>query len=433
MIPNVVGMHYKSSEDSVNEVKFMQKTRQAKPALILILGLMTALSPFSIDMYLPAFQSIASDFQSTTAQVSLSLSSYFIGLSFGQLFYGPLLDRYGRKRPLYVGLAIYILSSLFCLVSQSTQSLIIWRFVQAIGGCAAGVTAMTMVRDLFSVKESAKIYSLLILILGISPLLAPTVGGYISSVFGWHSVFICLALIASVLLINIWLFLPETHVADPSVSLKLGSILKNFAIIVKNVQFHTYVFSGAIGFSALYIYLAGSTVIFLDHFHVSPQIYGWIFATIAAGLIGASQLNSVLLKRFNSEQIVSTALMINVFVGLIFVIGVYLNWFNLIGTIIMFFLFLCCFGLINPNSGALSLAPFSKNAGSASALMGFIQMGIGAAMSSMIGVFGITKTLTIISMMASCSLIAYIILIIGRSRIRRRVHVHSSTTGESAV
>src|SRR3954463_16533957 len=163
----------------------MIKATQNKSVLILILGAMTALTPFAIDMYLPSFQTIAKDFGTTVSQVSLSLSSYFVGISFGQLFYGSLLDRYGRKPPLFVGLAIFILASLLCLQAHDAHSLITWRLIQGMGGCVAGVGAMTMVRDLFTQVESAKVYSLLILILGASPLFAPTTGSYLAVHFGW--------------------------------------------------------------------------------------------------------------------------------------------------------------------------------------------------------------------------------------------------------
>ncbi|MEO5999331.1 MAG: MFS transporter, partial [Chitinophagaceae bacterium] len=144
--------------------------------LILILGTLTALSPFSVDMYLPGFPAIAADLHTTTAQVSLSLSGFFIGISAGQILYGPLLDRFGRKKPLYIGLAVYILASLGCVLVTSIEMLILLRFVQAIGSCVAGVVAIVMVRDLFPVQDNAKVFSLLMLVLGTSPLIAPTIG-----------------------------------------------------------------------------------------------------------------------------------------------------------------------------------------------------------------------------------------------------------------
>lgn len=398
----------------------MQDTPKNKALLIFILGCMTALSPFAIDMYLPAFQSIALDFNATVAQISLSLSSYFIGLSGGQLIYGPLLDRYGRKRPLYVGLFIFILASLFCLYARTTNELVIWRFIQAVGGCAAGVASMSMVRDLFSVKESAKVYSLLILILGASPLLAPTIGGYLAAAFGWHSVFIALAAMATLLLLTVKFFLVESHKPDLTVSLKLLPIMENFISILKNTQFYTYVFSAAISFSGLFVYLAGSPVIFLGKYGVSGQVYGWIFAIIAAGLIGSSQFNVLLLRRFTNQQLVLMGMCGQVLIGSIFFIGTYLDLFNMQGTVLMFFLFMCWFGITNPNAGALSLEPFPEKAGSASALMGFIQMGIGALASSMVAIFDIKEVFPIAGIMASGSAIALLILLTGRKKLAGR-------------
>ncbi len=394
---------------------------ESKFALILILGCMTALSPFSIDMYLPAFQTIATDFNTTVAKVSLSLSSYFVGLSFGQLFYGPLLDRYGRKKPMYAGLVIYIIASLCCLFSKNTEALVSFRFIQAIGGCAVGVGSMAMVRDLFTVKESAKVYSLLILILGVSPLLAPTVGGFLSTSFGWRSVFVVLASMGFLLLVVIRFFLTESHQPDHSVTLKFRPIAESFLQILKNPAFLTYVLSGSIAFSGLFVYLAGSPVIFLETFKVSPQVYGTIFAIVAAGMILASQVNVLLLKRFSNEQILMGGMIGQVTVGVLLCIGIHFNLIGLVGTVFYLFLFLCCFGLTNPNAGALALAPFSKNAGSAAALMGFMQMGFGALASASVGALSISTMLPVVIIMALGSSIALGVLWIGSQKLKMAV------------
>ena len=387
-----------------------------KKRTIFILGCMTALSPFSIDMYLPAFQNIADDFGTSVARVSLSLSSYFVGLSLGQLFYGPLLDRYGRKKPVYGGLLIYTVASLGCLFSRSADSLIAWRLVQALGGCAAGVGSMAMVRDLFSTRESAKVFSLLMLILGASPMLAPTTGGYLAAVFGWHSVFIVLAVMAILLAWAVWL-LPESHAPDPTVSLGIIPIVKNFAAIVRNPRFYTYVMSGAIAFSGLFVYIAGSPTIFLGLYKVSGPAYGWIFAIIAAGFIGVSQLNVQLLKRYGNQQLLTVGFSLQTAVGLVFVLGTATGLFDLYSMVIMFFAYMSCYGLINPNSTALALAPFDRNAGSASAMLGFLQMGIGALISSSIGVFGIEDAMPITGIMAAGSTLGFLILTFGRRQI----------------
>lgn len=282
---------------------------------------------------------------------------------------------------------------------------------------------MAMVRDLFTVKESAKVYSVLVLILGVSPLLAPTIGGVLTTAFGWRSVFVVLALMGSVLLFVIRFYLKESHQPDSTVSLKVGPIAQNFLIILKTPIFLTYVLSGAVAFSGLFVYLAGSPVIFLETYKVSANVYGSIFAIVAAGMILASQLNVVLLKRFSNEQILMGGMTGQVVVGILLCIGAYSGWMQLIGTVALLFLFMCSFGFTNPNAGALALSPFSKNAGSASALMGFMQMGLGALASMIVGALEVRTMLPVVLIMATGSSLALIILLTGMSRIRQRVEI----------
>src|SRR5580692_11523966 len=208
--------------------------------IIIILGALSTISPFAIDMYLPAFPQIAAALHTSTARISLSIASYFAGMSAGQLFYGPLLDRFGRKLPLYAGMILFIAASILCLCSRTVEWLIAMRFVQALGGCAAQVAAMAMVRDFFPVHETAKIISLLILILGVSPLLAPTVGGYVSIHLGWQWVFVILAVVAFLNLAVLYWYLPEGHPPDDIISLQPLPILRNFAVVLKEPQFITY-------------------------------------------------------------------------------------------------------------------------------------------------------------------------------------------------
>ena len=260
--------------------------------LILILGSLTALGPFSIDMYLPGFTAIAQDLNTTVNNVSLSLSSYFIGISAGQLLYGPLLDRFGRKSPLYIGLLVYILASIGCAFANNIDVFIALRFVQAVGSCAAAVASMAMVRDLFPVEDNPKVFSLLMLVVGLSPMLAPTIGGYVIAGFGWHTIFMILAAMGVGVLLASRFGLPHTHKPDPSISLKPRPRLKGFATVLSTPQFYTYAFSGAVAFSGLFTYVAGSPILFMDIFKVSGTTYGWIFALMSVSFIGTSQLNS---------------------------------------------------------------------------------------------------------------------------------------------
>jgi DHA1 family bicyclomycin/chloramphenicol resistance-like MFS transporter len=401
----------------------LQTQKNSYISLILILGSLTALSPFSIDMYLAAFPQMAHAFNTNVAQVSLTLSSYFIGLASGQLIYGSLMDRFGRLKPLYVGLMIYILASIGCAFSKSVEILIVLRFIQALGGCAAGVASFAMVRDLFEPKESAKVFSLLILILGVSPLLAPTIGGYLAVYFGWSSVFLVLAAIATIILIVVARSLPESHQADHSHVLHPLTIIKNYLSILKEPQFYTYALSGALGFAGLFVYLAASPTIFMEIFGVSEQVYGWIFALIAMGLVGMSQFNIVLIRRFTNEQILRAALLALTSASLIFAICSYNGWYNLYSVVATVFVFLSCIGLSNPNSSALAMAPFASKAGSAAALMGFLQMGIGSLASLCVGILKAQQLLPVALIFVGTSGLALVVLILGSRKIIKKVEV----------
>jgi MFS transporter, DHA1 family, multidrug resistance protein len=382
--------------------------------LILILGLLTAIGPLSIDMYLPAFPEIAKELHTSVAQVMLSLSSFFIGISAGQFIYGPLLERFGRKKPLYAGLCIYLVASVGCAMAGSVNSLILFRLLQALGGCAGMVASRAIVRDIFSVEENAKIFSTLMLVVAVSPIIAPTLGGYITSAFGWRYVFGVLILVNLFIMIGVYFLLPESKKPDPHFSLAPAAIIKSFLSIIKHPQFYTYALTGAIAYGGLSAYVSGSPNVFMELFQVSEKQYGWIFAFISIGIISASQLNTVLLKRNRSEQIIKIALLCQGVIGITAALLAIFDLSNLYVTITLIFLFLGCQGLIFPNASALSLASFGHNAGNASALMGALQMGIGAGASALVSVMQNGTALPMSGMMALCSSLAFVVLLLGR-------------------
>ncbi|QRR02037.1 multidrug effflux MFS transporter [Dyadobacter sandarakinus] len=398
-------------------------SRKTYVFLILILGSLTALAPFSIDMYLPGFPAIAKDLHTTSAKVSLSLSGFFIGVSLGQLLYGPLLDRFGRKKPLFIGLTVYILASAGCAVSNSIETLILMRVIQAVGSCAASVASVAMVRDLFPVSESPKVFSLLLLVVGASPMIAPTVGGYVTSAFGWHAVFIILTGMGVAILLATVLWLPDTYKPDLTMSLRPAPILKNFLSVVREPQFYTYSLAGAVAFAGLFAYVSGSPLVFMEVFHTDEKVYGWIFAFLSVGFIGSSQLNTWLLRRFRSEQIVHVALICQVLIGFSFLATALSGMLTLPVLIVFLFLFLCCIGYTFPNASALSLAPFTRNAGSASALMGAFQMGMGTLISIVISLFEVPSAIPMVTGMAVSALLALIILTLGKRNITNLVSV----------
>lgn len=389
--------------------------------LILILGSLTALGPFSIDMYLPGFAGIANDLNTSVANVSMTLSSYFIGISAGQLLYGPLLDRFGRKKPLFIGLLVYILASLGCVFVTDIDTFIGLRFVQAIGSCAATVASVSMVRDLFPVKDIPKVFSLLMLVVGLSPMLAPTVGGYVTEYYGWHVVFFILMCMGILILLAAEIGLPTTFKPDTSISLKPKPIITNFLTIIKEPQFYTYAFAGSIAFSGLFTYVAASPILFMDIFKVDAKTYGWIFAFMSLSFIGASQLNSFLLKKYSSEQMIFGSLIVQTCVSILFLALAMNSLLGLYETITLLFLFLACLGISNPNTAGLTLAPFSKNAGSASALMGAIQLGLGALASFAVGVFVKNSMLPMVLIMTVSTVLALIILILGKRNIKKTI------------
>lgn len=386
---------------------------------ILILGALSAVNPFSIDMYLPGFPAIAADMHTSVARIQLSLTSFFIGISFGQLLYGPLLDRFGRKKPVYIGLSIYVIASLGCALTTSAETLIAMRFLQAIGGCAGLVAGRAMVRDLFPVSENARVFSLLMLVIAVSPMIAPTLGGYFASGLGWEAIFIFLAVLALLILLSVIFFLPESRQPDPSFSLKPRPIVRNFISVIRNRQFATYAFVASISGAGMYAYISGSPDVFMNIYHVSEQHYGWIFAFIATGLIGSSQVNSYLLRKHTSEQIIRVALMCQSAVGLLLLAGTLIGVLNVFATIGLMFLFLCCQGFSFPNSSALSIAPFGAQAGSASALMGFFQMSIGALASGLVSLLSNNTAIPTTAVMFLCAT-AGLFLLVGSTRSVRK-------------
>jgi DHA1 family bicyclomycin/chloramphenicol resistance-like MFS transporter len=385
--------------------------------IIIILGALSTISPFAIDMYLPTFPEIATALHTSTARISLSIASYFAGMAAGQLFYGPLLDRFGRKLPLYAGLILFIAASILCLCSRTVEWLVVMRFVQALGGCAAQVAAMAMVRDFFPVHETAKIISLLILIISVSPLFAPSVGVFVAVHLGWQWVFIVLSLFVVLMLAVCCWRLPQGHKPDRTVSLRFLPILNNYVTVLREPQFITYALSGAFAFSGLLVYVASSPIIFMEVFHVSAQKFGAIFAGLATGFIGSNQINVFLLRKFSSEQIFRATLLVECPVALLLFAGTICGWFGLETTLVLLFISLSSLGLAYPNAAALALVPFDRNIGSASAMLGFLQIGVSGLASASIGIFNSHTMMPVALILAATSWIGFAILVVGKRSI----------------
>lgn len=349
-----------------------------------MLGFLTAMGPLAIDMYLPAFNSIAQSLNTTTSSVALSLSSFFVGLAVGQLIYGPLLERYGRIMPMYIGLFIYSVSSLGCAFSTNVEMLIALRFTQAIGACGGMVASRAIVRDRFETTQAAKAFSMLMVIVAVSPIIAPTLGGFISSWMGWRSIFIILSIVSLLMIGVMYFFLPDAKPGNPEYSLKLSAIAKNFGEILRHPSFILHALTGSIAYAGLYAYLSGSPHLYIETLGVSETTYSAIFAINAIGLVGAAQINNLLLRRATSHSIVIGGLVAQTIVGLV-MWGMYLANMTTMYTVTAgIFSYLFCLGLIFPNASALSLSAMGHTAGSASAMLGAVQMVLGALASALV-------------------------------------------------
>lgn len=367
--------------------------KQNNTLLILTLGIFNALTPFSIDMYLSSFPSIAKDLGVPVAQMALSVSFYFIGFALGQVLYGPFLDRFGRKKPLYIGLALYIAATFGCMTAQSFDALLLFRFLSALGGCAAGVAATTMVRDFFPPEQTAKVFSLLMLVLSVSPLLAPTIGSLLVAVASWRTIFAVLAGLGILNVVLLATVIPNTYAPDSTVKLKPKPILQNFKKVFLQSQFFTYTLAGSLGFAGLFVYVAASPAIFMEGFGLSAQGFGVVFGVLVFGMIGGGQVNLLMVKRHGERQVFKTFLIAEVAVSALFLAGTMTNTLGLYGTVAMMFVILFCVGATYPNAAALALEPFTSNVGSASALLGFIQLGIGSIVSAGVGMLDMKGSL----------------------------------------
>ncbi|MGB2087581.1 MAG: multidrug effflux MFS transporter [Psychroflexus salarius] len=362
-----------------------RNTRQQN-IILLVLGTMIAIGPLSIDMYLPSFENIATDFQTTKAQVGVSLTSYFIGIAFGQLAYGPIMDKFGRKVPLLVGLVIYILSSLSCFYSPDIMWLIISRFFLAIGASAGMVAAKAVVRDIFPPEEVARAISFLMLIMGSAPIIAPTLGSFVIVHFSWQMIFMFLAFSAGLMFVSVLFFLPESITPDKTVELKIKQVVIKYKGIMQDKIFLSFSLAGSLTIGAMFAYISNAPILFMDRFHFTETQFGWMFGLNASGLIIGSQLNRLVLKRFSTFNLTLKISYILLVLGVIlFLNALFFSSFYI--TVISLFLILFLLGFQNPNTTALSLYPFTKRAGRASALVGCLKMCLGAVTSFIISLY----------------------------------------------
>lgn len=376
---------------------------------IALLGAVVALGPLTIDMYLPALPVIGTDLQTGSDHVQLTLASYFIGLALGQLIYGPASDRYGRKPPLLIGLAIYVLASLMCTLTSDVMMLVFWRFVQALGGAAGMVITRAIVRDRCDTQQAARAFSLLMLVMGVAPILAPLIGGWILALANWRWIFAVLAGYGALMFLLVLLAIEETIVTRNPLATRLAVIFRNFRHLLGQADFVGYTMSNGLAWAGMFAYITGSAFVFIEGFQLSAQQYAYIFGANAGGLILASQINVQLLKRFRLSFLLDRMMWLPCLTGVSLVILELLGWLNLIGLLVGLFLFIATLGLIGPNGVALAMHNQMKVAGSASALMGALQFTVATLTGATMSLFSSASPRPMLILMAVCGVLALLV------------------------
>lgn len=373
--------------------------------LIFILAAIVALGPLSIDMYLPALPRLQAHFQTDAASVQLTLATYFVGLSLGQLLYGPLSDRFGRRGPMLVGLLGYTVASIACAFAQSIEALIFWRFAQAMTGCAGMVIGRAMVRDWCEPQDMARVLSLLVLIMGIAPILAPTLGSAVLVSGAWPDLFFILTgfgLFCSILVI---LGVEESlPVASRDKEISFAGSLRHYLHVLSHRRFMGYALSGGLAQSGMFAYISTSSFVFMHGFGLSEQQYALLFGANAFGLILASQLNRSLLKHYPAQQVLQYAIGVYCLLALLMTLFAFTALGGVWGIALPLWGCISCIGFTFPNSTSAAMAPFGDRAGTASALLGTLQFGIAGLTSAIVGHFSSSHPLPMALAITVCAM-----------------------------
>lgn len=410
---------------------FSEQAAPNRIRMILVLGALVALGPLTIDMYLPALPTIGEDLSVTSSVVQLTLTGTLAGLALGQLIIGPLSDSLGRRRPLMAGIALHIVASLICMAAPNVAVLGFGRVLQGMGAAAGMVVALAVVGDLYRERAAATMMSRLMLVLGAAPVLAPSLGAGVLLHGSWRWVFAALVVMAGLLLLMGALALPETLPPSHRPPLRIGGVARTYVRLLRDARFVVLVSVAALAMAGLFAYIAGAAFVLQDRYGVNQQDFALLFGAGAVALIASTQANPVLLKWFSPMRIVLTALSAAVVVSVVFVAMALTHTGGVWGFLIPVWTILAAMGLVMPNAPALALSRHPESAGTAAALMGAAQFGLGALVAPLVGVLG-NDEVAMAAVMAVSVVIALVALLSVRQAATDTAPARSELAAEAA-
>lgn len=372
----------------------------------IVLGLLSAVGPFAIDMYLPALPQIGDDLNAEPGAVQLSVIAFFAAVGLCQVIYGPASDIFGRRRPLFVGMVLYTIGGIGCALAPNIGTLVAMRFLQGVGACAGMTIPRAVVRDLHTGPDAARLISLIMLVFSVSPMLAPLTGSLISEFVGWRAVFWVLSTFGVLGLVFGIVALPETRTAEARANRSWGAVFGSYRRLLADRRFLGVAFVGGFGMAAFFSYVTGASFLFIDHFGLSPTSFALVFASNAIAFIGCAQFNGVMGRRFGLDRVVLTAASVFACLTLVLLVltaigdaGLFVLWF-------MLFVSFGSLGFVVPTSVVLALDEHGPIAGTASSLVGTLQMLAGAAVTAGVSIFADGSPTPMVIGMAVCGVVA---------------------------
>jgi len=379
-------------------------TPRVGPAVVVVLGALSAFGPLSLDLYLPGLPELADGLHASASAAQLTLTACLLGLATGQLLSGPWSDAVGRRRPLLIGVAAYVAASLACAVAPSALTLIGLRFVQGLAGAAGIVVSRAVVRDLRSGAAAARLFAGLLLVNGLAPILSPVVGGQLLHHTDWRGLFVVLAVIGALIFAGTVLFVPESH---PVALRRPGGLAATWAVfggLLRQRRFVGCTLASGLAFAAMFAYIAGSPFVLQDIYHLSPAQFSAVFAVNAIGIIAAGQVSSRLIARLGPRRVLGGGLLTGAVGGVGLLAVVLLGGIGLAGILPALFLVVSSVGIVFPSGTAIALEGHPSTAGSASALLGLAQYAVGAVSAPLVGVAGTATALPMAIVIVTCGL-----------------------------